>query len=319
VIHIALQCLSPGGARARLSILIFHRVLPEPDALIPDEPDQKRFEQELGWISSWFDVLPLDEAAARLSAGTLPPRAAAITFDDGYADNATVALPVLQHAGLSATFFIATSFLDGGRMWNDTVIESVRACRAAWLDLGVVGLGQHALDSMASRRQAVCQLLAAIKYLSPAQREAAVRAVQAACGERLPDDLMMRSDQVRALRQAGMQIGAHTRSHPILTRLRDDAAYTEILGSKHDLEALLGEPVTLFAYPNGKPGVDYGANHARMVREAGFTAAVSTAPGAASASSDRLQLPRFSPWDRGRARYGMRLLANLRAGSGLSV
>lgn len=315
----AARWLSPGGARARLSILIYHRVLPEPDALSPDEPDLKRFEQELGWISRWFKVLPLDEAAARLAAGSLPPRAAAITFDDGYADNATVALPALQRVGLCATFFIATSFLNGGRMWNDTVIESIRACRATWLDLDAVGLGRHAMDSMASRRRAVCQLLPAIKYLSPAEREAAVAAVQASCGERLPDDLMMRSDQVQALRRAGMQIGAHTRSHPILTRLGDDAARTEILGSKHDLESLLGEPVTLFAYPNGKPGVDYGASHARMVREAGFAAAVSTAPGAASASSDRFQLPRFSPWDRSRVRYGLRMLGNLRAGSGARV
>lgn len=317
MIHTAARWLSPGGARARLSILIFHRVLPEPDALSPDEPDLQRFEQELGWISRWFKVLPLDEAASRLAAGTLPPRAAAITFDDGYADNATLALPALQRAGLCATFFIATSFLDGGRMWNDTVIESVRACRADWLDLDAVGLGRHAMDSMAARRQAVCQLLPAIKYLAPARREAAVAAVHAACGERLPDDLMMRSEQVRALRRAGMQIGAHTRSHPILTRLDAPTAFSEIVGSKHDLEALLGEPVTLFAYPNGKPGVDYGAGHARMVREAGFAAAVSTAPGAASASSDRFQLPRFSPWDRDRARYGLRMLANLRAGSGL--
>ena len=130
MIRTAARWLSPGGTRARLSILIYHRVLPEPDGLFPDVPDLKRFEQELHWISRWFHVLPLDEAAARLEAGSLPPRAAAITFDDGYADNATVALPALQRAGLSATFFIATSFLDGGRMWNDTVIESVRACRA---------------------------------------------------------------------------------------------------------------------------------------------------------------------------------------------
>jgi len=319
MIRTALQWLSPGGARARLSILIFHRVLPRPDDLCPDEPDAARFEQELHWISRWFQVLPLDDAASLLAAGKLPPGAAAITFDDGYADNATVALPALQRARLPATFFIATSFLDGGRMWNDTVIESVRACRAPALDLRAAGLGYFALDSIDSRRQAIGHLLPAIKYLEPAQRDAAVAAVHQACGERLPDDLMMRSHQVLALRRAGMQIGAHTRSHPILARLGETAAVDEIVGSKRDLESLLGEPVTLFAYPNGKPGVDYGAMHARMVHDAGFTAAVSTAPGAASTGSDRFQLPRFSPWDRSRTRYGLRMLANLRAGSGARV
>ena len=319
MIRTAARWLSPGGTRARLSILIYHRVLPEPDGLFPDVPDLKRFEQELHWISRWFHVLPLDEAAARLEAGSLPPRAAAITFDDGYADNATVALPALQRAGLSATFFIATSFLDGGRMWNDTVIESVRACHTPWLDLGAVGLGRFAMDGIESRRKAIGQLLPAIKYLAPAQRDAAVAAVQVASGECLPDDLMMRSEQVLAMRRAGMQIGAHTRSHPILARLGDDVAADEISDSKRDLEALLSEPVSLFAYPNGKPGVDYGASHARMVQAAGFTAAVSTAPGAASAHSDRFQLPRFSPWDRGRTRYGLRMLANLRGGCGVTA
>lgn len=319
MIRIAARLLSPGGAQARLSILIFHRVLAQPDALSPDEPDLNRFEQELRWISRWFNVLPLDEAAARLVAGSLPPRAAAITFDDGYADNATLAVPVLKRAGLSATFFIATSFLDGGRMWNDTVIEAVRACRAPWLDLSAVGLGRYALESAESRRQAVSQLLPSIKYLAPAQRETVVAAVQAASGERLPTDLMMRSEQVLMIRRAGMQVGAHTRSHPILARLDDAAAAAEIAGSKLDLEALTGEPVTLFAYPNGKPGVDYIASHAHMVKQAGFAAAVSTAHGAASAHSDPLQLPRFSPWDRGRTRYGLRMLANLRGGSGATA
>ena len=125
MIRTAAHWLSPGGAQARLSILIFHRVLPGPDPLQPDVPEAQRFEQILRWVARWFQVLPLDEAVARLAARTLPARAVAITFDDGYADNATVALPVLKRVGFPATFFIATSFLDGGRMWNDTVIESV--------------------------------------------------------------------------------------------------------------------------------------------------------------------------------------------------
>ena len=291
-------------------------MLAQGDALCPDQPDLLRFERELQWISRWFHVLPLDQAAARLRAGSLPPRAAAITFDDGYADNAVVALPVLQRAGLTATFFVATSFLDGGRMWNDTVIESVRVCRTAWLDLSCAGLGRFSMESVESRRDAINRLLPVIKYLEPVERAAAVAAVQQACSERLPDNLMMRSEQVLALRRAGMQVGAHTRTHPILARLDDGAAVGEIAGSKRDLESLLGEPVTLFAYPNGRPGVDYSTGHARMVREAGFCAAVSTSPGAASADSDPYQLPRFSPWDRAQTRYGLRMLANLRAGNG---
>lgn len=319
MIRSAAHVLSPGGLQARLSILIFHRVLPQPDPLMPGEPDLRRFVQILRWVSRWFHVLALDEAAARLAAGTLPPRAAAITFDDGYADNAAVALPALQQAGLSATFFVATSFLDGGRMFNDTVIEAVRACRKPWLDLDDCGLGRFSMDSLASRRLAIDRLLPVIKYLEPAQRDAAVASVRKAAGEPLPDDLMMRSEQVVGLHRAGMQIGAHTRTHPILTRLEPALAADEISGSKRDLESLVQHPVALFAYPNGKPGTDYAPSHAAMVRDAGFVAAVSTAPGAGSTASDMFQLPRFLPWDRGRLRFGVRMLANLRAGDGLRV
>ena len=123
--------LSPGGARGSLSVLIFHRVLSAPDPLFPDEPDASRFAEILSWVARAFTVIPLAQGVASLNAGTLPPRALAITFDDGYEDNFTAALPVLQRFGMHATFFVASGFLDGGRMWNDTVIESVRACTAS--------------------------------------------------------------------------------------------------------------------------------------------------------------------------------------------
>ncbi|MDO8450867.1 MAG: polysaccharide deacetylase family protein [Rhodoferax sp.] len=304
--------LSPGGTRARLSILIFHRVLSQQDPLFPGEQDVRRFNDVLSWVARWFQVMPLDEAALRLGAGTLPARAAAITFDDGYADNATNALPILERHGMPATFFVATSFLDGGRMWNDSIIESVRAFRGNRLDLSDAGLGAYHLDSIDERRMAIEALLGQIKYLDPNERREAVACVQQSASGALPDDLMMSSKQVLQLRQAGMQIGAHTCSHPILARLSDGDALNEIIGSKAALESLLQEPVSLFAYPNGKPGKDYLAKHALMVQQAGFKAAVSTASGVSSLGSDRFQLPRFSPWDTGRLRYGIRMLANLR-------
>ena len=303
--------LSPGGQRARLSILIFHRVLSQQDPLFPGEQDARRFDEVLSWVARWFQVIALDEAASRLRTGTLPARAAAITFDDGYADNATNALPILRRHGMVATFFVATSFLDGGRMWNDSIIEAVRAFRGGLLDLRHGGLGSYHLDSYEQRRAAIDALLGQIKYLAPAKRREAVAFVLQSVGSALPDDLMMSSTQVMQLRQAGMQIGAHTCTHPILASLSDEEAFAEIIASKAVLESLLQEPVSLFAYPNGKPGKDYLAKHALMVKEAGFTAAVSTAPGVSSAATDPFQLPRFSPWDTGRLRYGIRMVANL--------
>lgn len=312
LIKTALSALSPAGPRARLSILIFHRVLDAPDPLFPDEVDRRRFDEIAGWLARWFNVLPLGDAVQRLVAGTLPSRAAAITFDDGYADNWTNAVPILQRHGLSATFFIATGFLNGGRMWNDTIIESVRRTNATTLDLSQFGCGAWSIEGAEAKRAAIGRLLTRVKHLPFSQRDEVVRFVPAVCGVELPTDLMMTDDQVVQMVASGMEVGAHTRSHPILTRLDDDLAAEEILASRQYLSTLLSRDIDLFAYPNGRQGDDFDARHVRMVRELGFRAAVATNPGAATGEADLYRLPRFTPWDRSRVRFGVRIAFNLR-------
>ena len=302
---------SPSGPKARLSVLIFHRVLPEQDPLFPDEMHAARFDELCGWLAGWFNVLPLEQAVQRLQAGTLPARAACITFDDGYADNLHVAMPILQRHGLAATFFISTGFLDGGRMWNDTIIETVRACRAQVLDLSALGLGSHALVTVAKQQAAVAALIGHIKYRSVADRITLTEEIARLANVQLPRNLMMTSAEVKAIRQAGMQIGAHTVSHPILAKLTDAQARAEIGDSKRFLEELLGERITVFAYPNGKPGEDYSPQSVEVVRSLGFVGAVSTQWGASRMGDDPLQIKRFTPWDKTRLRFGMRLLRNL--------
>jgi hypothetical protein len=129
--------------------------------------DALEFKRTIRWLKSWFNVLPLDQAIDRLNDQTLPARAATITFDDGYADNCTVAMPILRDHGLAATFFIATGYLDGGRMWNDTVVEAVRHCGKARLDLSAQGLGVHELKSEVAMRQAIISILNEVKYRDP--------------------------------------------------------------------------------------------------------------------------------------------------------
>lgn len=314
LIRAALSVLSPTGPRARLSILIFHRVLSEPDQLFPGEVDRRRFDELMGWIAEWFNVLSLEEAVARLKRGQLPARAAAITFDDGYADNWLNAVPILQRHRLHATFFIATGFLDGGRMWNDTLIESVRGATVPRLDLGWVGLGDTSIATVESKQSLLGRLIPAIKHMAPEQRADAVARIAEASRATLPDDLMLSTAQLCALRAAGMGVGAHTVTHPILARLDPASARREIAQSRAVLEDRLGERIGLFAYPNGKLGQDYLPEHVAMVRELGFDAAVSTNWGASGTGSDEFQLQRFTPWDRTRSRFGFRFLRNLQAG-----
>ena len=310
------QGLSSGGERGRLSILIFHRVSRQADPIFPEEMDARRFDAVCGWLRAWGNILPLDEAVRRLSDRSLPPRAMSITFDDGYADNHDQALPILQRHGLTATFFIATGFLGGHGMWNDMIVEAIRSTqRPQWspADLGLPDPMQRTitLDSPQSRRGAIEAVIGAAKYFPHDQRRAFAERVMAWSGAKSPQQLMMNPDQVRRLHQAGMQIGAHTVSHPILALLDATSVRAEIADSRATLEAILDQPVTLFAYPNGRPGEDYLPATAAIVRELGFSAAVTTAWGGAHSGTDRFEIPRLTPWDRTRLRFGGRLLANL--------
>jgi peptidoglycan/xylan/chitin deacetylase (PgdA/CDA1 family) len=306
------KMLSSAGAGARLTVLIYHRVLAEPDPLFPNEPDALSFETQMRWIKSWFNVLPLPEAIERLRTGSLPASAAAITFDDGYANNCTVALPILCHVGLPATFFIATGFLDGGRMWNDTVIDVVRRAEGPELDLASLNLGRYSLRTIEDRQHSLDALLGKLKYLELEQRESLCNEIAAVAHVRPPHDLMLTTDQVCTLANSGMTIGAHTISHPILARVSEQKAREEMIRSKQALESITGHEVSLFAYPNGRPGTDYASAHVRIAREVGFTAAVSTGLGAATQNDDIFQIPRFTPWDRTQWRFALRLAMNMR-------
>jgi peptidoglycan/xylan/chitin deacetylase (PgdA/CDA1 family) len=151
-------------------------------------------------------------------------------------------------------------------------------------------------------------LIATLKYRDLSERQGVVDQLAELLRSPPPPDLMMTPDQIAGLHHEGMEIGAHTINHPILMSVSDDDARSEIVGSKRALEEITGSTVTLFAYPNGKPGTDYGPQHVTLVRESGFSAAVSTVPGVARGGSDVYQLPRFGPWDSNPHRLGARLL-----------
>jgi peptidoglycan/xylan/chitin deacetylase (PgdA/CDA1 family) len=303
--------LSPGGDRGRLTIVMYHRVLERSDPLAPYTPDVEVFDCHMATLANGFNVLPLSEAMERLVKRSLPPRAACITFDDGYRDNFTIASPVMQRYGLPATIFVSTGFLDGGRMWNDSVIEAVRRASGTSIGAESLGLGIHSIATDTERSQAIHKLLDQLKYLPFAERLARVDQLCALIGEQLPTDLMLSTPEVIAARQANIEIGAHTVNHPILTQIDDRHARSEMAESKAHLEGILKEKILLFAYPNGRPDRDYAMRHAQMAKEVGFKMAVSTASGAASSTSDLFQLPRYAPWDKLRSRLQLRLLQNI--------
>ncbi len=298
----------PDSVHSRLSVLIFHRILKEPDPLLPYEITAKQFAAEIAALAKHFTILPLDEGLARLRNNTLPPFALCLTFDDGYRDNYTIALPILQSLGIKATFFIASSYLDGGRMWNDTLLTIVRRWPDEMIDLTDWGIPRIPMQDLAQRQQAWGLLFRWMRRIGTRGRNEMLDRLVRQLPEHLPTDLMMTREQVRQLQRDGMEIGCHTCSHPILTRLPDDAARAEIVDSKRELEELTQAEVRYFAYPNGTPGDDYGMRDVNLVAAAGFNAAFSTSWGVVTRDWDQFQIPRFTPWDRNLSRFTARFI-----------
>ena len=297
------------GKQKKLFILIYHRVLDEPDFMRPGEVDKKTFTWQMQLLAKHFNVLSLEDALQRMQTDSLPHRAVCITFDDGYADNYTNALPILQQFNLTATFFIASGFLDGGRMWNDTVIESVRNLKTPILDLNEIGLGQFEASDQNQKCQTAHDIIQKIKHLPFDVRSKYVDYI-AAQSQDLPNNLMLTSEQLIKLHQSGMEIGGHTVNHPILAKIDNQIAKEEILENKNFLEELLGTKVNYFAYPNGKPGKDYLNEHSDSIKKIGYLAAVSTRMGVATKKglSKVFELPRFSPWDSTPVKYIVRMI-----------
>ena len=289
--------VSPAGARGRLAVFGYHQVLERKDALRHGEPTPGEFASDLEIIKRLFNVLPLGEAVRRLQEGSLPARAACITFDDGYANNHDLAAPALEAAGLPATFFVATGAIDEGIMWNDLVLEAVARCREPFVIADESLRAAVAIPGAAEGGASLgTRLLQALKYRPLAERaEAAARLYRDNVGGE-PPRLMMTRDGVAALAQRGFAIGGHTVQHPILTRLPDADARLEIDGCSRWIEQVTGQRPTEFAYPNGRPGTDFTPAHAAMVQDAGYDCAVSTEWGIARRGADPFTIPRIGSW-----------------------
>lgn len=306
IIKQGLRAVAPGGRFGKLQILVYHRVLPFEDPLRPWEVTSDQFLSHMQTLKKYYNVLNLSDALKKLKNRTLPPQAVVITFDDGYEDNVTEALPILQAFKFKATFFLTTGFLNQNIMFNDQIIEYIRQQKMPLLDLKKLGLGQYQLSTDQQKAQACVKIINEIKHYGYEKRQRIVEQLLDQSQLALPS-LMMGERGVKLLKNAGMEIGAHTVTHPILSKLSDDQAYHEIAKSKETLEGLINKKVRYFAYPNGFPNRDYLPTHCKIVKKLGFEAACSTWWGAANVTTDLFQLPRFTPWDKKPMRFVYRM------------
>jgi hypothetical protein len=193
-------------------------------------------------------------------------------------------------------------------MFNDLVIEGVRTATGDTLDFDFLGLGRLPIGTEVERCEAAQAVIRLLKYLPAEERMQKAQRVAEACGLSSPPRLMTDADGVRRLAAAGMEVGAHTHSHPILNRMTPSDAESDISRGRDELAAILGYAPRLFAYPNGRLGKDYSAEHVAIVERLGFDAAFTTNPGVCRKGDPRWELARFTPWDRTPARFAMRLV-----------
>lgn len=297
------------GDEGRLCIVNYHRILAQPDPLLDSDPTVDEFRWQMDVLAECFNVLPLGEAVERLAHGTMPPRAVAITFDDGYRSLHDLALPILRERSLPATVFVTSGHMaDASSMWNDVILEAVRRLPGPVLDLRDTGFDLYQLATSAERSASINLLTERCKYLVPQQRALMLARLQELVGTDLRQGLMLTDTMIGNLLANGIDIGGHTVTHPILARMDDASARREIEDNKRDLERITGSPVRLFAYPNGKYGADFDDRHMAMVRAAGYVAAFSTAAGVATRHHEPFRLPRSRPWDSQPLMFAARLL-----------
>lgn len=283
-------------SRDKLSVFLFHKVPQQSDPLVPSDVNMARFEQLLDHIVAKLQVLPLEEAVIRLQAGTLPRRAACITFDDGYSDWMLGAAPALRRRNMHATFFITSGQFDGVPLWHERILAAVRRLPGPILDLGVPFLPAQAVSSDQERKWQVQRLEQDLKYLTLNRREQILQQLEATAGVQDADVPVMSESQLRDLHSQGFGIGGHTALHPILDYCNAAEVEREIGGARERLESIVRGPVNGFAYPNGRPYADFSRLHVDAVKRAGYRYAVTTHWGVADIETSPFQIPRFTPW-----------------------
>jgi peptidoglycan/xylan/chitin deacetylase (PgdA/CDA1 family) len=280
------------------AILMYHRV-----ASPPFDPwglcvSPERFREQLEALKHHRRVLSMDNLVAALESGDVPPGSVALTFDDGYADNAEVAKPLLEALQVPATMFLTSGLIGSERpFWWDELAAWVLGGRdAADIELEVAGVQLAARwspqdgtpadlpqwrvgDATADpRRLSYVRLWSALQPMSASDRNLAMATLRRQLGAdgRLPPDPMglpMTADAVRSLSSQVIDLGGHGRTHVPLPMLPPKVREQEIAGGRSELASLagIGQPRG-FAYPHG----EWDSTTREMVIGAGYRWAVTT-------------------------------------------
>lgn len=278
------------------AIFVAHSIVPDRQSYLYDElrTSARFLDSVIGHLlASGTEIVSLDEAITRLHMVS-PRPFACFTFDDGYKDNLTVALPIFERRGVPFTVFVTTCMIQRSvDHWWSGLAEVVKLHDT----VEVEETGRRYPTSTFSQKVAVFRdLKHAVE--SAAVSAAGLAALFAAYRISLPEildrDALSETDLRTLASSPLVEIGAHTTSHPHLSHLSAGEARREMQSNKAWLEGRLGRPVHHFAYPFGDPA-SCGWREAALAREVGFRSAVTTRMGNLfAAHSDHLTaLPRL--------------------------
>ena len=289
-------------------ILYYHRVNDDGDPFFP-AIGTSLFEAEMRFVSKHYRVVSLTELVERLAEGSVEP-VLAITFDDGYRDNYDLAFPILQRYGLPATIFLTTGSMDSREpLWFEQIALAFKKTTRQSADLDIDPRSRFWMRTTVERLQCVDRAFAIFRGLPDAERRQSVARTLQQLGARDEgerDGKMLGWDQVRFMKDRGIDFGGHTVTHPFLSRMSGDRVAWEASECKRRIEDEMQSPARHFAYPNGRDE-DFGQWNKDLIRRAGYRAAVTTIWGVNNQSTDPMELRRGGPWETSPAAFAYKL------------
>jgi peptidoglycan/xylan/chitin deacetylase (PgdA/CDA1 family) len=244
------------GRHGTLAVLTYHRVCEiRPSDGYPGlvSADPATFDRQMAFLASHYRPVSLAEVlSARDGVDAIGPRSVMVTFDDAYRDFADQAWPILRRRGVPVTLFVPTAFPDdpGAAFWWDRLSDAIESAPSG-ATVESPG-GRVRLSSADERRGAYRRLRAEVKAMPHDEAMAMVTSiVRDQLRARPSPSNVLGWSELRELASDGVTLAAHSRSHPLLTRVEDGRLRDEIEGSLDDLARELGEALPAFAYPSG--------------------------------------------------------------------
>ncbi len=305
------RMVTANTVRGRATTLNYHRVFDDSRTVRSEALPKEEFATKMRFLKEHFNVMPLPELLFAAEQNNIPEMAVSVTIDDGYEDGYSVITPILDDLNISAAFFITTEGIEQGHLWNDKITNAIYRTEKQSLS-GFLNLPTQPLSNALDRKLGHKRIHGMCKFMSIEKRMETIELLIQALDVDVSSQDFLSAKQLVEMESAGMIIGAHTHSHPILSLESEAVARKEIERSKCELEDILQKPVEYFAYPNGKYLEDFNALHKSILIELGFKASLSTNWGCLEKDTDMMAIPRYTPWDRSVYLWGLRLCRHFR-------